>query len=282
MKTDKLFYRIFLSQPELIAELLSGIPAGCEFDYSAPVVKEKEVRLDGLLTPLSDDLTVPLVFLEAQMQRDVKFYGRFFAGLFAYLNQYEVVRPWRGLLILQSRRQSLGSVVPYQLLFNAWVERLYLEDLLPLQNLTPNLAILRLLVIPDREAGSAAQSILADTDNDAEFRRRLDLVEAILVNKFPLLTIEEVRQMLNLREASVRETRFFQEVLQEGRQEGRQEGEVDLTLRLLARRCGELAIEQTTQIRSLPIVQLENLGEALLDFTGMADLENWLKANLAE
>jgi predicted transposase YdaD len=276
MKTDKLFYRIFLSQPELIAELLSGIPAGCEFDYSAPVVKEKEVRLDGLLTPLSDDLTVPLVFLEAQMQRDVKFYGRFFAGLFAYLNQYEVVRPWRGLLILRSRRQSLGSVVPYQLLFNAWVERLYLEDLLPLRNLTPNLAILRLLVIPDREAGSAAQSILADTDSDAEFRRRLDLVEAILVNKFPLLTIEEVRQMLNLREASVRETRFFQDVLQEGRQEG----EVDLTLRLLVRRCGEISIEQTTQIRSLPIDQLENLGEALLDFTGMADLELWLKAHV--
>jgi predicted transposase YdaD len=79
MKTDKLFYRIFLSQPELIAELLSGIPAGCEFEYSAPVVKEKEVRLDGLLMPKSDDLAVPLVFLEAQMQPDEGFYGRFFA-----------------------------------------------------------------------------------------------------------------------------------------------------------------------------------------------------------
>jgi predicted transposase YdaD len=138
------------------------------------------------------------------------------------------------------------------------------------------LAILRLLVIPDREAGSAAQAILADTDSETEFRRRLDLVEAILVNKFPLLTIEEVRQMLNLREASVRETRFFQEVLQEGRQEG----EVDLVLRQIARRCGKLSIEQQTQIRSLPIDQLFELGEALLDFGGMADLENWLKANL--
>jgi predicted transposase YdaD len=88
--------------------------------------------------------------------------------------------------------------------------------------------------------------------------------------------------MLNLREASVRETRFFQEVLQEGRQEGRQEGETDLVLRQVVRRCGELAIGQTSLIRSLPIAQLENLGEALLDFTGMADLEDWLKANLAE
>lgn len=51
MKTDKLFYRIFLAQPALISKLLPGIPADCEFDYSAPVVKETEVRLDGLLTP---------------------------------------------------------------------------------------------------------------------------------------------------------------------------------------------------------------------------------------
>jgi predicted transposase YdaD len=66
MKTDKLFYSIFLSQPYLIAELLPGVPSDCEFEYSAPVVKEIEVRLDGLLIPSSDDLSLPLVFLEAQ------------------------------------------------------------------------------------------------------------------------------------------------------------------------------------------------------------------------
>jgi predicted transposase YdaD len=277
MKTDKLFYRIFLSQPELIAELLSGIPVGCEFEYSAPVVKEKEVRLDGLLTPKSDDQTVPLVFLEAQMQNDSGFYGRFFAGLFTYLNQYKVARSWRGLLILQNHGQDLGSTVPYQMELNGgWVHRLYLEDLLPLNNLGPNLAMLRLLVVPDQTAEAAAQAILADTETDVEFRRRLDLVEAILVNKFPLLTIEEIRKMLNLREASVRETRFFQEVLQEGRQEG----EADFALRLLTRRCGEVSIEQQAIIRSLSIEQLENLGEALLDFGGMADLEGWLAGHL--
>jgi predicted transposase YdaD len=281
MKTDKLFYRIFLAQPELIADLLSGIPAGCEFDYSAPVVKEKEVRLDGLLTPRSEDLTVPLVFLEAQMQSDAGFYGRFFAGLFTYLNQYKVARPWRGLLILQSQSQNLGSAVPYQMELNGgWMQRLYLQDLLPLTDLEPNLAMLRLLVVPDQEAGPAAQLILADRSTEAEFRRRLDLVEAILVNRFPLLTIEEIRRMLNLREASVRETRFFQEVLQEGRQEGRQEGEADFALRLLTLRCGEIAVEQQALVRGLPIGQLEALGEALLDFGGMADLEGWLTENV--
>jgi predicted transposase YdaD len=277
MKTDKLFYRIFLSQPELIAELLSGIPAGCEFDYSAPVVKEKEVRLDGLLTPLSDDLTVPLVFLEAQMQPDVAFYGRFFAGLFTYLNQYKVMRPWRGLLILHSHGQELGSVVPYQMeLHGGWMHRLYLEDLLPLTNLGPTLALLRLLVVPIDEMGTDAQAILATADSEAEFLRVLDLVEAILVRKLPSLSIQEIKAMLDLQDVSLSETQFFKEVFQQGEQKG----EANSALRMLTRRCGELSIDQTAQIRSLPIDQLEGLSEALLDFGGMADLKNWLKANL--
>jgi predicted transposase YdaD len=275
MKTDKLFYRIFLAQPELIAELLSGIPIGCEFEYSAPVVKEKEVRLDGLLTPRSDDLTVPLVFLEAQMQPDVGFYGRFFAGLFTYLNQYKVVRPWRGLLILLSHSQELGAVVPYQMELNGgWVHRLYLEDLLPLRNLGPTLALLRLVVVPIEDMGTDAKAILAEADGEAEFLRVLDLVEAILVRKLPSLTVEEIRAMLDLQDVSLSETQFFKEVFQQG--------EENLVLRQIVRRCGEISIEQTTQIRSLPIAQLENLGEALLDFGGKADLLEWLRVNVSE
>ncbi|MDB9465277.1 hypothetical protein [Dolichospermum circinale] len=34
MKTDKLFYRIFLNQPDLIAELIPGIPSDCELRRS--------------------------------------------------------------------------------------------------------------------------------------------------------------------------------------------------------------------------------------------------------
>jgi Protein of unknown function (DUF2887) len=61
MKTDKLFYRLFLSQPDLIGELIPEIPHGCEFAYSAPTIKEKGFALDGLLTPVVDDPSLPLV-----------------------------------------------------------------------------------------------------------------------------------------------------------------------------------------------------------------------------
>jgi len=129
MKTDKLFYRIFLSQPSLIAELLSDIPDDCEFEYSAPVIKEKEIRLNGLLTPVGDHPNLPIIFLEAQMQRDSKFYSRYFEGLFVYLHQYKVKRTWRGLLILNTRNQDLGSEATYQALLNTQVQRLYLQAL---------------------------------------------------------------------------------------------------------------------------------------------------------
>jgi predicted transposase YdaD len=284
MKTDKLFYRIFLSQPDLIAELLPGVPLNCEFEYSAPVVKEIEVRLDGLLIPSSDDLSLPLVFLEAQMQGDVNFYGRYFAGIYLYLRQYKVNRPWKGLLILNRRSQDLGSEVPYQLQLDRQVQRLYLEDLLPLTELSPNLAMLRLLFLPEEEVRMAARSILDNPPSDVEFRRRLDSVEAILVNKFPQLSFEEVRQMLDLKEVNFSETRFYQDVLQKGLEQGLEQGlrqgESELVLRLLQRRCGVLSIDRQELVRSLSITQLESLGDALLDFNGMADLEVWFQANL--
>jgi hypothetical protein len=63
---------------------------------------------------------------------------------------------------------------------------------------------------------------------------------------------------------------------QRGRQEGRQAGEAELVLRLLNRRVGTLSPELQVQIRSLSSPRLEELGEALLDFNSLEDLEFWL------
>jgi predicted transposase YdaD len=192
MKTDKLFYRLFLSQPDLIGELIPEIPHGYEFAYSAPTIKEKGFALDGLLTPVADDPSLPLVFLEAQRQRDTRFYSRYFAEIFLYLHQYQVIRSWYGLLILPSHNEDLGSDIPYQSLLGAQVKRLYLEDLLPLTDLSPNLSLLKLLVVDEAETASLARTIVNSSDTEVEFQRRLDLVEAILVNKFPQLSTEEI------------------------------------------------------------------------------------------
>ena len=94
--------------------------------------------------------------------------------------------------------------------------------------------------------------------------------------KFDKLSQTEVEEMLGI---TLKETQVYREIKQEGREEGREEGQKSLLLRLLTRKVGELSSEVRQNIDSLSIEQLENLGEALLYFSSMADLENWLKTH---
>jgi len=66
---------------------------------------------------------------------------------------------------------------------------------------------------------------------------------------------------------------------QEGRQEGRREEACQLILRQLKRRFGPLPAELESQIGQLPIERLENLGEASVDFAGLAELRSWLSSH---
>ena len=61
------------------------------------------------------------------------------------------------------------------------MHRLYLEDLIDEIDLSPNLSLLRLLVVPDQEVSDSAQAILRNSNTPTDFQMRLDLVEAILI-----------------------------------------------------------------------------------------------------
>ncbi|MGK7883829.1 MAG: DUF4351 domain-containing protein [Crocosphaera sp.] len=61
-----------------------------------------------------------------------------------------------------------------------------------------------------------------------------------------------------------------------GIEQGKQLEAANLVLRLLHRRLGQVSESVSEQIRQLPVEQLEDLGEALLDFENEADLLNWL------
>ena len=64
---------------------------------------------------------------------------------------------------------------------------------------------------------------------------------------------------------------------EEGLRQGRQEGRRQVVLRLLHRRCGSLPRAIESKVRLLPAASLENLAEAVLDFSALADLERWLE-----
>jgi flagellar biosynthesis/type III secretory pathway protein FliH len=72
-----------------------------------------------------------------------------------------------------------------------------------------------------------------------------------------------------------------QEGLQQGEQLGLQQGlqkEQRLIIRLLNRRVGEIDSFLIQKVQELSVEKLEELGEALLDFTSVADLETWLQS----
>ena len=68
----------------------------------------------------------------------------------------------------------------------------------------------------------------------------------------------------------------LQEGLQEGLQQGAYQTAIQLVLRLLTRLFGEIDKATQARIRTLRLEQLEQVGEALLDFTTPEDLQTWL------
>lgn len=73
----------------------------------------------------------------------------------------------------------------------------------------------------------------------------------------------------------MRESPLYQEILQEGRQ---QEA-LAFVLRLLTRRVGTVDPELQSRVQRLSSDQLEELGEALLDFSTTQDLVAWLQSH---
>lgn len=76
---------------------------------------------------------------------------------------------------------------------------------------------------------------------------------------------------------TLKETRVYREIKEEGREEGREEATVSLVIRLLTKRFGEISQSMRSSISGLPLSVLEDLSEALLDFTSLADLPVWLE-----
>ena len=62
-------------------------------------------------------------------------------------------------------------------------------------------------------------------------------------------------------------------------QDAKADGEQILVLKILTRKLGNINPEIRARVNSLTIEQLESLGEDLLDFSSIADLEAWLGQN---
>jgi predicted transposase YdaD len=79
-----------------------------------------------------------------------------------------------------------------------------------------------------------------------------------------------------LKEQIMKESVVYQDILAQGEVKGIQKGETNLVLKLLNRRLEDIPVNLTEQIREMSVEQLENLGEALLDFQSLEALVDWL------
>jgi predicted transposase YdaD len=126
-----------------------------------------------------------------------------------------------------------------------------------------------LTTLSEAQAPEEARHLLTRSQTEASnpemSRGMMEMIITIMVYKFTQLSRVEVEQMLGI---SLQETRVYQEA--------REEEARSLILRLLHRRVGELPEAIRLQVVALSLPQLEALGEALLDFTGLPDLETWL------
>jgi len=292
LASDKLFYFLFQNTPDLILRWLRDLPEDAGgYSFSAPVLKEREYRLDGLFSPPVHRDDLPAVILEAQMAVDTGFLLRLYAESARFLQQERWQHDWRVVVICPHRHLDFGAHTPVREFIEhriSWIELQPKEGEQPREPLTQ---VLSLLLQPEEQVRDLTDRLRQQAIADRSTAEVLPLIPAILLARFNDRPIQEICAMSGITLEDFTQSRAYQEIFglgeargeargrQEGRQEGRRAEACSMTLRQLARRCGPLREATTTQVKELSLGQLEALAEALLDFTAPVDLETWLTKN---
>ncbi|NJN39291.1 MAG: Rpn family recombination-promoting nuclease/putative transposase [Acaryochloridaceae cyanobacterium CSU_3_4] len=280
MRRDPIFYQMFQRSPELLFDLIGDRPDNAaEYRFDAVAVKEPKFEIDGVFLP-PESARGTVYFCEVQFQKDEELYERLFSESLLYFYRNRVrFSDWQAVLIYPSRSTEQSDLYPHRSLLNGeQVHRIYLDELGDVRLLPLTVAATVLTIVEEDKAPEIARDLLTRTEQgELTARERtnlIDIVTSIMVYKFATLSQGEIRAMLGLN--LTEEPRAIREAKEEGREEGREEGEKSLILRLLMKKLGPLDEVTRDRISTLPFDQLERLGEALLDFSTVSDLEAWL------
>ncbi|MBE9207374.1 DUF2887 domain-containing protein [Nostoc sp. LEGE 06077] len=270
MRRDSIFYKLFQQFPGLLFELVDQPPSEAEnYLFESVEIKETAFRIDGVFLPPANAASKVVFFAEVQFQKDEDLYHRFFSELFLFLYRHLIrYDDWFGVIIFPSRNLEPSNPRIHQALLQSnQVRRVYLDELGDLRQQPLGLALMLLTTTPETEAVEAARYLLEQAQQQSE-QAIINLVTTIILYKFSTLSREEIEAMLGLISEEPRAIR-----------EAREQEARSLILRQLNRRVGTISDELQRQIQALSLEQLEALGEALLDFVAIADLETWLQAH---
>jgi predicted transposase YdaD len=268
MRTDTIFYQLFLIFDTLLFELLDQPTENAiGYQFTSAEVKEKAFRFDGIFLP--DRLDKLIYFTEVQFQHNPDFYWEFITEINIYLNQYKPSQDWKGVAIFPNRSFDVETLTKYQQEFisSGRIIQIYLNEI---STESIGMGLIRLIISQDDRAPELAEQIKQRTRAeiaDPTVRQKvIELLETVLISKFSNLTREEIQTMFLLDD--IKQSRFYQEL--------REEAQQDLLMRQLSKRFGKLSDTYTQHINSLTPAQLEELAEALLDFENISDLDRWL------
>ncbi|MEH1947506.1 MAG: DUF4351 domain-containing protein [Nostoc sp.] len=152
------------------------------------------------------------------------------------------------------------------------VIRLWEEDPTPLLA-NPALLPLATLARTDSPADLLTQvAVNVDMIEEIDERQNISACVQVLAGlRFDKSLITQL-----FREEIMQESVIYQDILQKGEERGKKQEALQLIMRLLTRRVSAIEPEIEQQIRTLSITQLEDLAEALLDFSSYSDLVNYL------
>jgi predicted transposase/invertase (TIGR01784 family) len=284
MHTDTIFYQIFLTFHSLLFELLGQPIENAEgYQFTSVEVKEKAFRFDGIFMP--DSAEKPIYFVEVQFQNRAEFYWELITEINIYLNQYKPQQDWQAVALFAKRNLDVEVLTNYQqeLVNSGRIQRIYLDEI-PAGSI--GMGLIELIVSKENQAPQLVQNLMERTKTEiSNYREKqgiIELLETVLVSKFSQLSRQEVEAMFLL--SDIKQTRVYQEA----KEEGRQAEATNLLLRQLSKRFGklssggkyELPLRYIESINRLTIAQLEDLGEALLDFGDINDLEQWLISHI--
>lgn len=236
MKTDTIFYQLFQNFPSIFFELI-GQPATAtsSYQFTSLEVKQRAFRFDGLFLPVAESPELPIYFVEVQFQKKSNFYARLFAEISLYFYQYDCNNEWVAIVIY--RRRSIETPAPrqYQELMQHRVRRIYLDELGDAAEHYIGVGIVQLVVETKKKAPEVAQNLIAKARQelaDVVIQQQIiELIETVVLYKFPNLSREELEAMLGLSE--LRQTRVYQEAREEGIEQGIERGQLQAKLAML-------------------------------------------------
>jgi predicted transposase/invertase (TIGR01784 family) len=286
MRRDTIFYQLFRQLPTLLFELLPQPPElATQYIFESIEVKETAFRMDGVFLP--PDRSGLIYFAEVQFQTDELLYERMLSeiSIYTYRNRNSFA-DWRAVAIYPSRSVEQSNLnIASEMLNSGRITPIYLDELGTVEELPVGAGM---MVLTTLEGDRATQSAIGLIERAGGNRAIIDLVSTIIVYKFGNLSREEVDAMLGI---ELQQTRVYQDAKAEGESIGEVRGEARglergrtqegqaLVLKQLNRKLGTIAPQLQSQISNLNIDRVESLGEALLDFNSLADLEAWLSQN---